>query len=620
VGVNVVPGDPKDWPMYNHDPEGSRYNSAETRLRPDNVGGLQVQWSFPTVGAVAGTPAVVNDVVYAADSEGWVYAINRDGHQLWQHHVSVTPPAALPFPLGLKVSSSLLVTNRTIIFGDLGGVIHGLDADTGAERWSIKPNNHPAASIFGSATMVGNDVAIGISSIEELAALVTPGYQLSFRGSLVLLDPADGHVIWQTYTISDADHAAGATGAAIWSSPTYDRASNTIFVATGNNYTQPTTTTSDALMAIDAADGHIKWVNQRTHDDEWNFRFLPESPEHPDFDFGDSPQVYMLNGQKVVGAGQKSGFYHVVDAQTGATINQFQASPYGQLGGLFAYSAVANGVVFANGVDWPNVFTGGPPLGGSLTAIAGDGSHQLWHAVTPAPDMSGVAVGNGVVYFQSIDGNLYALDAGTGAQLARVFTGGQESGPAVSRGQVYVGTGDILTSLFIPYLPAGPAAIVALGISDPPSRVESHASVAPSQPRAAASTSSEHAIPFRAEASGAITASLPTSSGTLVIFVTHGDALHLGQYDSTGYCIVQGNTGTGKETFTAANGDQFVKFFTGTFEPDGTYSGTFTLGDGTGRFEGISGSGEFTTVFHPDGIDFDLFIVGEILISTGNKR
>src|SRR5262245_28867115 len=81
-GVDVVPGDPKDWPMYNHDPEGSRYNSAETRLRPDNVGGLQVKWTFPTHGPIAGTPAVVNDHVYAADEAGYAYALDRDGHLL----------------------------------------------------------------------------------------------------------------------------------------------------------------------------------------------------------------------------------------------------------------------------------------------------------------------------------------------------------------------------------------------------------------------------------------------------------------------------------------------------------------------------------------------------------
>jgi len=39
------------------------------------------------------------------------------------------------------------------------------------------------------------------------------------------------------------------------------------------------------------------------------------------------------------------------------------------------------------------------------------------------------------------DGNLYALDERTGAELAHVLTGGAHSGPAVADGRIYVGTG-----------------------------------------------------------------------------------------------------------------------------------------------------------------------------------
>src|SRR5262245_39991918 len=81
--VDVVSGDPKDWPMFNHDPEGSRHNHAENRLRPDNVDGLGVKWAFPTEAAISGTPAVVNGIVYAADGLGWVYAVTSEGDELW---------------------------------------------------------------------------------------------------------------------------------------------------------------------------------------------------------------------------------------------------------------------------------------------------------------------------------------------------------------------------------------------------------------------------------------------------------------------------------------------------------------------------------------------------------
>src|SRR5262249_44041255 len=151
----------------------------------------------------------------------------------------------------------------------------------------------------------------GIASVEEFWAPLLPAdYQFSFRGSVVLLDPSNGHTVWQTFTISDAESAAGSSGSPIWSSPTYDRATNTIYATTGNNYSRPTQGTSDSFIAFDAATGAVKWVNQRTADDEWTFRFADSSATHPDFDIGDSPQVYKLGGRTVVGAGQKSGLFH----------------------------------------------------------------------------------------------------------------------------------------------------------------------------------------------------------------------------------------------------------------------------------------------------------------------
>lgn len=290
----------------------------------------------------------------------------------------------------------------------------------------------------------------------------------------MLLDPADGHIVWKTYVVPPPQpigtNAFGPSGIGIWSTPTYDAENNTIYIGTGNNYTgtanAASTELSDAIVAFDASDGHIKWNQQLTQGDNWNFRFPLDDPQHPDYDFGDSPQLYQLGNRKVVGAGQKSGFYHVLDAATGEILDPqpLQLTPGGQLGGLFADSAVADGRVYADGSNWPNVFAGGAPVAGSLTALSGDGTRLLWQFATPSPNMSGVAVAANIVYFQSIDGSLYVLDAKSGHELTVVQTGGQESGPAVSRGQVYLGTGDILSRLFNPFLTPGPGTLTALGI------------------------------------------------------------------------------------------------------------------------------------------------------------
>jgi polyvinyl alcohol dehydrogenase (cytochrome) len=355
----------------------------------------------------------------------------------------------------------------------LGGTIHGLDARTGEEKWRVTPNPHPFAAIFGNGTMVGRYVAFGTSSFELFAPLLLPDYPgFTFRGSVVLLDPADGSIVWQTHLVPEPTLQPGGefgpSGASVWGAPAFDRASNTLFVGTSNNYSLPTTDTSDALIALDAGTGEIKWVSQKTAGDHWNIRFLPEDPsDPPDFDFGDSPQVYKLDGRTVVAAGQKSGFFHVVDAATGAEVaTPQQFVPGGHLGGFHIESAFAEGVNYANGNYWNDPFSGNPPDGGAVFAISGDGQQELWSFTTAAPILAGITVANGVVYAQSIDGQFYAVRADNGQELARLSTGGESGAPVVSRGRIYLGTGNVLAAVLNPLFVPGPAAIIALGVGD----------------------------------------------------------------------------------------------------------------------------------------------------------
>src|SRR5262245_496222 len=62
--------DPADWPMYNHDVTGWRFNSVENVLSPSNVGKNDERRRFPaqnsqeTIGVVHATPSVVGGEVY----------------------------------------------------------------------------------------------------------------------------------------------------------------------------------------------------------------------------------------------------------------------------------------------------------------------------------------------------------------------------------------------------------------------------------------------------------------------------------------------------------------------------------------------------------------------------
>src|SRR5262249_43104819 len=61
-------GDGDDWPMYGHDPLGTRFNTGEKTITPANVAGLKVLWQFATPSIVTGTPAVVGDTVFDGDT------------------------------------------------------------------------------------------------------------------------------------------------------------------------------------------------------------------------------------------------------------------------------------------------------------------------------------------------------------------------------------------------------------------------------------------------------------------------------------------------------------------------------------------------------------------------
>jgi DNA-binding CsgD family transcriptional regulator len=152
-----------DWPMYNYNAAGTRYNTAESKLKPANVGGLHVVWQYVTPAPVAATPVVVGGVVYAGDMAGKFYALREDGTLLWSTQ------------LAGSITATALVTSKTVVFGDISGNLYGLDRKTGAIKWQTRPDPHPLAAIWGSPTRVGSYVVVGVASNEESAA-ADPSY------------------------------------------------------------------------------------------------------------------------------------------------------------------------------------------------------------------------------------------------------------------------------------------------------------------------------------------------------------------------------------------------------------------------------------------------------------
>jgi polyvinyl alcohol dehydrogenase (cytochrome) len=156
----------------------------------------------------------------------------------------------------------------------------------------------------------------------------------TFRGSVVALDASTGRVVWKTYVIQDPPRQTGAkpngtplfgpSGAAIWSPPTIDAKRRSLYVGTGDAYSQPADKATDAVVALDLDSGRIKWIAQDTANDVWIAACMrPGAPADcgPDHDFGSPPILKTLaDGRDVLIAGQKSGNVWAHDPDTGAVV------------------------------------------------------------------------------------------------------------------------------------------------------------------------------------------------------------------------------------------------------------------------------------------------------------
>jgi len=96
--------------------------------------------------------------------------------------------------------------------------------------------------------------------------------------------------------------------------------------------------------------------------------------------------------------------------------------------------------------DW-TMFRGNPSHSGAGTGNPVLTPTLLWDFTTGPLVDSSTAVAGGVVYVDSNDKNIYALNATTGAQLWNYTVGGGISSPAVVGGVVYVGAWDNVYAL-----------------------------------------------------------------------------------------------------------------------------------------------------------------------------
>ena len=333
--VLAATDDSKQWAAQLGDYAGTRYSELD-QINKDNVGDLQVAWTFSTgvLRGHEGAPLVIGDVMYVhTPFPNNVYALdlNNDGKILWRY----TPQQDADV-IGVMccdtVYRGLAYSDDTIFLHQADTTLVALDAKTGDVKWSVV-NGDPAKGETNTATVlpVKDKVLVGIS-----------GGEYGVRGHLTANNISDGSMAWRAYStgpdeemLVDPENTmvlgkpVGANssldswegdqwqigGGTTWGWTTYDPDLNLIYYGTGNPSTwNPSQRPGDnkwsmTIMARDADTGVAKWMYQKTPHDEWDFDGVNEN---------------ILVDQEIDGTMRKllvnfdrNGFAYTLDRETG---------------------------------------------------------------------------------------------------------------------------------------------------------------------------------------------------------------------------------------------------------------------------------------------------------------
>ena len=476
------------WNSWGNDTANTRYqNATNAGLLKADVPKLKYKWAFgvPGVSSMSGQPAVADGRLFFGTWSGLVIALNAEsGCALWVYEASG----------GVRTAITLgeLENGRvSLFFGDLSGKAYSIDPNTGKENWTIQADDHDHARITGSPVYYDNRLYIPLSSLEEVAGSMHDYECCTFRGGVMSVDALTGKTIWKTRTIAELPskrkkNSAGTqlwapSGAAVWTAPTVDPDSRTIYVVTGDSYSVPAAPESDAVMAFDMDTGEVKWTTQTLAGDAFTVACIssgddPGCPENhgPDLDFGSSP-VLTVNerGERLLLAGQKSGWLYALEPSDGSLKWKTKVGPGGIVGGIEWGFAVDSSKAY---VAIAGAWELGPGEAGSISAINLSNGEVVWKTGPSKTSCDGIERCNtgqlaavtaldGVVFSGSLDGHLRAYDSETGKIVWEYntlnsystvngveATGGSINGPgpSVAQGHVYVNSGYGMWNMWLP--------------------------------------------------------------------------------------------------------------------------------------------------------------------------
>jgi lanthanide-dependent methanol dehydrogenase len=334
-GLLVMQQNPAYWPMPLRDYSSTRFSEL-AQINKDNVGDLQVAWTFSTgvLRGHEGGPLVIGNVMYIhTPFPNIVYALdlNDNGRVIWKYEPKQDPDV-IPVMCCDTVNRGVAYADGRIFLHQADTTLVALDAETGEVQWTAVNGDPKKGETGTSAPMViGDKVLVGIS-----------GGEFGVQGHVTAYNVNSGELVWRGYSTGPDDQTlmdpqntthlgqpVGADsgtatwegdqwqigGGTTWGWMSYDPDLNLVYYGTGNPSTwNPVQRPGDnrwsmTIFARDPDTGMAKWVYQMTPHDEWDFDGVNEMIL-ADLDFDGETRKVLVHFDR-------NGFGYTLDRETG---------------------------------------------------------------------------------------------------------------------------------------------------------------------------------------------------------------------------------------------------------------------------------------------------------------
>jgi alcohol dehydrogenase (cytochrome c) len=446
-----------EWITVNKDYSSQRYVDLD-QITPANVGGLKevCETNLNMPAWFNSGMLFVGQTIYV-DTLRSTFAIDAETCELrWRYDVELTRAPASNGNRGPAYLDGL------IFRGTPDGRIIALAAETGKLVWQTQGANPANHESFLAAPVAWDGKVFAGTGISDSGVI----------GRVMAFDAKTGRELWRFNTIpigiepgaeTWSNQGSPPAGGGFWTGLSLDPATRELFAPAANPFPDYSAASrpgnnlyTDSVLALDTATGKLNWYHQDVVNDDH------------DWDLGTPPTLYRAaNGKDMVAIVGKEGVIVGIDrasktvvfrtpgttiANAGRVDDTLKLVCPGSIGGAQWNGAAYHpglGMLFAGMVDWcfyystrdysgnPGFWLGAEDNGGTvrpnfsnrpggwITAIDGATGRLQWRRQTDGQVIAGlVPTKSGLLFAGDVRGNLFALDAKSGAVLKHIDAGG----------------------------------------------------------------------------------------------------------------------------------------------------------------------------------------------------